>query len=83
MPPLDPDDVRQLVKQVYADSREVATYGASVLSFMTGMHSKDMLIRFNIYLETGTLGCCRVICDQVRECFKQNIVGKEALVKAL
>ena len=83
MPPLDPDDVRQLVKQVYADSREVATYGASVLSFMTGLHSKETLIRFNVYLETGTLGCCRVICDQVRECFKQNIGGKEAVIKAL
>ena len=83
MPSLDPHDVRRLVGQVYPDSREIATCGASVLSFMTGMHSKETLVRLNIYLETGTLGCCRVICDQVRECFKPNVGEKEALMKAL
>ena len=83
MPSLDAQDVRRLVTQVYLDSREVATYGASVLSFMTGVNSKETLLRFNVYLDTGTLGCCRVICDQVRECFKHNIGGKEALLKAL
>jgi hypothetical protein len=83
MPTLDPDDVRELVVQVYPDAREVATYGASVLSFVVGRHSKESLLRFNIYLQTGTLGCCRVICDQVRECFKPNLSGKDALLKAL
>lgn len=83
MPSLDPNDVRRLVGQVYPDAREIATCGASVLSFMAGMQSKETVVRLNIYLETGTLGCCRVISDQVRECFKTNVGEEEALMKAL
>lgn len=80
---LDPIDVRKLVKKIHPDCREVATYGASVLSFMFGMQSKETLCRLNIYLGTGTVGCCKVMNDSVRECFRRNVTTKDALAKVL
>jgi hypothetical protein len=81
---LDAKDVRSIVTTVHPDARETATHGASVLSFMVGMHSKETLCRINVYLETGTVGCVKVLNDQVRECFQQvSTPSREALTKVL
>ena len=68
---LNPEDVRECARKI-PGSREVATFGETVLSFLVGMHDKKTVCRINIYLKTGTIGCCRVLgSDQVREVFRK------------
>lgn len=80
---LEAKDVRNIVTTVHPDARETATHGASVISFMIGMNSKETLCRINVYLETGTVGCVKILNEEVRECFKRPITNRDQLMKAL
>jgi hypothetical protein len=84
MTKLDPDAVRKCAERVHG-CREVATCGENVLSFMVGLESKDKakLARINVYVETGTIGTCRVMGEQVREVFRRNVANVEAVEKYL
>jgi hypothetical protein len=84
MTKLDPDVVRKCAERVHG-CREVATCGENVLSFMVGLESKDKakLARLNVYLETGTIGTCRVMGEQVREVFRKNVANIDAVEKYL
>jgi hypothetical protein len=53
------------------------------MSFMVGMQSKETLLRLNVYLESGTIGCCTVLNDQVREAFRRNVSSTDNLAKVL
>mmetsp|Transcript_17579 Transcript_17579/g.26640 ORF Transcript_17579/g.26640 Transcript_17579/m.26640 type:complete len:391 (-) Transcript_17579:66-1238(-) len=79
----DPQDVRKVVKEAFPEAKEIATQGEQVLSFLVGMHSKDTLQRFNIYIETGTVGCASVMNEEYRESFRRNLTSTDALAKAL
>lgn len=84
IPKLDPDAVRTCVEGI-PGCREVATFGENVLSFMVGLESQEKakLARINIYLDTGAIGTCRVMGEQVREIFRKNASSVEAVEKCL
>lgn len=79
---LDPSDVRDIASRIKGCS-EIQNKSArkgrwsssssttNIVSFI--LEDKDQeLVKINVYCETGTVGTCRVLNDEVRETFRRN-----------
>ena len=82
---LNPDAVRERAKSV-PGCKEVVTYSESCVSFMVGLHQPgnvDELARINIFVDTGTVGTCRVLGGKMRQTFRRNIKDLDTIERLL
>jgi hypothetical protein len=81
---LNPAAVRERAKSV-PGCREVFAQGDSVISFVVGLHQRqvDSLARVNIFLSTGTIGTSRVLGGKVRQTFRRNVSSLDVIGRLL
>jgi hypothetical protein len=83
---LNPAAVRERAKSV-PGCREVFASGDSAISFLVGLHlpgRSDSLARVNIFVDTGTVGTCRIILGgKVRQTFRRNVGSLDVVERLL
>eukprot|EP00339_Tiarina_fusa_P002537 CAMPEP_0117068898 /NCGR_PEP_ID=MMETSP0472-20121206/48292_1 /TAXON_ID=693140 ORGANISM="Tiarina fusus, Strain LIS" /NCGR_SAMPLE_ID=MMETSP0472 /ASSEMBLY_ACC=CAM_ASM_000603 /LENGTH=289 /DNA_ID=CAMNT_0004791155 /DNA_START=132 /DNA_END=998 /DNA_ORIENTATION=+ len=82
---LNPAAVRERAKSV-AGCKEVVAHGESVISFMVGLNKPGQahaLARVNIFVDTGTVGTCRVLGGKMRQTFRRNVSSLDVVERLL
>ena len=82
---LNPSAVRERAKSI-AGCKEVGSKGESVISFMVGLDKpgiSDALARVNIFVDSGTIGTCRVMGGKVRQTFRRHVDSLDVVERLL
>lgn len=71
---LDPTAVRERSLSIVG-CREIPSGQDTIISFLVGVDKQDInaLARVNVFVDSGTIATCRVLCGKARQTFRRNV----------
>ena len=82
---MNPSAIRERAKSV-PGCKEIVTQGEYLISFMVGMDKPgkiESLARVNVFVDSGTIGTCRVMGGKVRQTFRRNVSSLDVVERLL